>query len=124
MNAWTSDELGRIEAADELQIASVRRDGRLRNPVTIWVVRLGDDVYVRSVHGRTSSWFRGTQDRHQARIRAGGVEKDVLLEGTDDRNDEIDAAYRTKYRRYAESIVGTTVTPEARAATLKLVPRP
>ena len=124
MNAWTSDELGRIEAADELQIASVRRDGGLRNPVTIWVVRLGDDVYVRSVHGRTSSWFRGAQDRHQAHIRAGGVEKDVLLEGMDDRNDEIDAAYRTKYRRYAESIVDTTVTPEARAATLKLVPRP
>ncbi len=60
MNAWTSDELGRIEAADELQIASVRRDGTLRNPTTIWVVRLGDDLYVRSVNGRTSGWFRGT----------------------------------------------------------------
>jgi hypothetical protein len=79
---------------------------------------------VRSVHGRTSSWFRGAQDQHQAHIRAGGVEKDVLLEGMDDRNDEIDAAYRTKYGRYAESIVDTTVTLEARAATLKLVPRP
>lgn len=124
MNAWTSDELGRIEAADELQIASIRRDGTLRNPVTIWVVRVGDDVYVRSVHGRTSSWFRGAQDQLQAHIRAGGVEKDVLLEGMENRIAEIDAAYRTKYRRYAESIVDTTVTPEARAATLRLVPRP
>jgi hypothetical protein len=55
MTAWTGDELSKIEAADELQIASVRRDGSLRNPVTIWVVRLGDDVFVRSVNGRTSS---------------------------------------------------------------------
>jgi hypothetical protein len=38
-------------------------------------------------------------------------------------NDEIDAAYRSKYQHYAESIVGSTLTPEARAATLMLLPR-
>ena len=90
--------------------------------MTIWVVRHGDDLYVRSVNGRTSSWFRGAQARHQAHIEAGGVDKDVRLAETDDLNDEIDAAYRSKYRRYAESIVGSIVTPDARAATLKLVP--
>src|SRR5829696_8630409 len=42
MSTWTSDELDRIGAAEELEIASVRRDGTLRNPVTIWVVRHGD----------------------------------------------------------------------------------
>jgi hypothetical protein len=42
---------------------------------------------------------------------------------TDDVDDELDAAYRAKYRRYAESIVGSIVSPQARAATLKLVPR-
>jgi hypothetical protein len=70
-----------------------------------------------------SSWFRGTQTRHEARIRAGGVEKDVRLVETDALGDEIDAAYRAKYQRYAESIVGSTVTSQARAATLELVPR-
>ena len=123
MSSWTTDELARIEAADELKLASVRRDGTLCNPVTMWVVRHGDDLYVRSVNGRTSSWFRGAQTRHEAHIRAGGVEKDVLLVETDDMNDKIDAAYRAKYHRYAESIVGSIVTPNARAATLKLVPR-
>src|SRR3989449_9614190 len=98
MSAWTSDELDRIAGAEELQLASVRRDGTLRNPVTIWVVRHGDDLYVRSAYGRTSSWFRGTQDRHEGHIRAGGVDKDVLfVEADDDVNDEIDAAYRRKY---------------------------
>ena len=123
MTAWRSDELSSIEGADELDLASVRRDGTLRNPVTIWVVRHGDDLYVRSVNGRAGAWFRGAQDRHEARIHARDVEKDVLLVETDDVNDEIDAAYRAKYRRYAASIVDTVVTPEARAATLKLVPR-
>jgi len=121
---WTSEELNKIGTAEELQIASLRRDGTLRKQVTIWVVRLGDDLYVRSVYGRTSAWFRGTQVRHAGRIQAGGVNKDVTFVDADpDINDQIDAAYRAKYRRYAESIVSSIVSPEARSATIKLVPR-
>jgi hypothetical protein len=122
MSTWTSAELDRIGGAEELEIAALRRDGTLRRPVTIWVVRHGDDLFVRSVYGRTSSWFRGVQVCHEGHIQAGGVDKDVRLVEMDDMNDEIDAAYRAKYRRYAESIVGSIVSPEARAATLKLVP--
>ena len=122
---WTHDELNLIGTAEELEIASRRRDGTLRNPVTIWVVRAGDDLYVRSVKGRAGPWFRGTQARHEGRISAGGVEKDVSFEDGDPARDgEIDAAYRSKYRRYAANIVNSVLTPEARAATLKLVPRP
>jgi hypothetical protein len=125
MKTWTSDELKEIGKAEELQLASLQRDGTLRNPVTIWVVRLDDDLYVRPIHGRTSAWFRGTQARHEGHIRAGGVEKDVAFveEISPDLNDQIDAAYRTKYRRYAASIIRTTVSPQARSATIKLVPR-
>ena len=125
MTAWTSDELTRIGAADELEIASLRDDGTLRKPVTIWVVRLGDDLYVRSVRGRGSAWFRGTQVRHAGHIRSGGVEKDVtFVEETDPAiNDQVDAALRTKYRRYDARYVDPMLIPEARAATIKLVPR-
>ena len=124
MTTWTSDELNKIGTAEELQIASLRRDGTLRNPVTIWVVRHGDDLYVRSVNGRTGAWFRGTQVRHEGRVQAGGIDKDVtFVDAAPDINDQIDDAYRTKYRRYAASIVGSIVSPEARSATIKLVPR-
>ncbi len=125
MKTWTNDELTKIGTAEELEIASLRGDGTLRSPVTIWVVRLGDDLYVRSVNGRTSAWFRGTQVRREGHIRAGGVDKDVTFMEEDDLeiNKQIDAAYRTKYRRYAASIVGSTVTPAARSATIKLMPR-
>src|SRR5438105_143671 len=129
MTTWTNEELNKIGAAEELQIAALRSDGTLRNPVTIWVVRL-DDLYVRSVNGRNAAWFRGTQARHEGRIWAGGIEKDVtfvdladLVDADPDLNDQIDAAYRAKYRRYAPSIVGSIVSAEARSATLKLVPR-
>jgi hypothetical protein len=123
MAVWTNDELDTIGDAEELTLASARRDGTLRNPVTMWVVRDGEDVYVRSVNGRGSSWFRGAQARHEARIRAGGVEKGVSLVETDAANDAIDAAYHAKYDRRYPSIVPRIVAPEARAATLKLIPR-
>jgi hypothetical protein len=125
MTAWTNDELNKIGAAEELQITSLRGDGTLRKPVTIWVVRQGDDLYIRSVNGRTSAWFRGTQVCHEGRIQAGGVDKDItFVEETDpDLNDQIDAAYRTKYRRYAASIINSIISSKARSATLKLVPR-
>jgi hypothetical protein len=123
MTTWTADELNAMGNAEELTLASVRRDGTLRRPVTMWVVRDGDDVYVRSVNGRGSSWFRGVQDRHQARIRAGGVEKDVELIETEDAQDAVDAAYQAKYGSRYASIVPSIVVPEAQAATLKVVPK-
>jgi hypothetical protein len=124
MPAWTSDEIEQIAATDELQLASAREDGTLRKPVTIWVVPVGEDVYVRSVYGRGSKWFRGTQDRHEGQIRIGSLDKDVrFVEASDGVGDDIDAAYRTKYQRYDASIVDPLFTSDARAATLQLVPR-
>jgi hypothetical protein len=58
MSAWTPDEIAWVEAAQELEIAPVRRDGTLRRPVPIWVVRAGDDLYVRAAYGEGSGWHR------------------------------------------------------------------
>jgi hypothetical protein len=125
MTTWTSDELNKIGRAEELEIAPLRGDGTPRNPVTIWVVRLGDDLYVRSYKGHGGAWFRAAQARHEGRIRAGGVQKDVKFVEENDPgvNDQIDTAYRTKYRRHGAQYVNAIVAPQARATTLKLVPR-
>lgn len=124
MTAWTNDELKKIGNAEELQIASLRKDGSLRSMRIIWVVRVGDELYVRSVNGRTSDWFRGVLGRHEGHIRAGGVEKDVaFVEESDPMvSDQIDAAYEAKYRRYA-SIIPSINSPTARTAAIRLVPR-
>lgn len=125
MTAWTSDELAKIGAEEEVQIAPLRRDGTLRNPVTTWVVRNGDGLYIRSaVKGRDAAWFRGIQETHEGRILAGSREKDVTFAEADHNiDDEVDAAYRAKYRRYVGRILNSVLTPEARSTTIKLVPR-
>jgi hypothetical protein len=126
MTTWTEEELTKIGTAEELELESRRGDGTLRSPVTIWVVRVGDELYVRSYKGHDGAWFRGTQVRHEGRIVAGGVDKEVtFVEEADPLiNDQIDAAYRTKYRRHDAQYVDPMVAPQARAATIKLVPRP
>jgi hypothetical protein len=124
MTQWKSNQLDKLGKAEEVQIASVGRDGTLRKPVTVWAVRHGDELYVRSVKGRSGQWFRGAQERHEGRIRAGGVQQDVTFVDADhDIDDEVDAAYRAKYRRYAGSILNSVLTSQARSTTMKVVPR-
>jgi len=123
MSAWTSAELDKIDKAEELPLSSLRRDGTLRKPVIMWMVRVDGHVYVRAYKGRTSPWFRGAQTRHQGRIRAGGVEKDVaFMEESDPKvNRRVDTAYLAKYARYPQ-YVAPMVEPAAKSATLELIP--
>ncbi|MEU9305691.1 DUF2255 family protein [Streptomyces sp. NPDC048269] len=123
MTDWNSTALEKIAAAEELDLASERSNGTLRDPVTMWVVRSGDGLYVRSVKGTGGPWYRGTQSRHQGRIEAGGVRQDVTFQqATPDEYPEVDAAYREKYGHYT-SIVEHVLTDGARASTLRLEPR-
>jgi len=124
MTAWSSNEINKVEQAEELEIAGRKPDNTLHNPTIIWVVRVENDLYVRSVNGRTSNWFQGIQAHHEGRIWAGGVEKDVRFVEIeeDDLNDQIDAAYSDKYQRYAQSIIDSIISSKARSATIKLEP--
>jgi hypothetical protein len=122
MTAWTDEDLTDIGGADELRIAPRRRDGTLQAPRIIWVVRHGDDVFVRSVNGADGAWFRGVQAMHAGHISAGDVDADVLLEDADhDLDDVIDEEYRRKYGRSSTAVARIT-SPEARSTTIRLVP--
>lgn len=125
MTQWTRNDLERIGDAEELHFATFKKDGTRRLPVTIWVVRAGDDLYIRSWRGHGGVWFRQAQRRPEGRISVSGVTKEVtLVDVSSDEalNHEIDAAYQSKYRRYSATYVAPMIAPQARATTLKLVP--
>jgi hypothetical protein len=124
MLAWPENELQRICDAEELEITPVRRDGTRRASRPIWVVRAGDDLYVRAAYVETSGWHRIARRSGQARISAGGVDKDVTVEDADSAVlDAVDVAYREKYGRRYESIVESITDTDHRATTLRLTPR-
>ena len=125
MTTWTTDELRGIGDADELSLRSSRSDGTLRDPVTLWVVRHGDDLFVRAVRGR-DGWYRGTQTRHEGRILSGAIDKHVTfadVHADPDLNDALDGIYRAKYRSYPAEYVEPVVNDQARSSTLRIVPR-
>jgi hypothetical protein len=124
MSAWTDDELEAIGGDDELRIASRRPDGSLRKYIRIWVVRVGDALYVRSAYGYDNPWFQRALRAGEGRIRAGGVERDVGFEQPDrSLVSDVTAAYHAKYDRHGPGIVGTVVSAEAERSTLRLVAR-
>lgn len=124
MATWTSDELDRIGAEDELRIAAERPDGTLRPERIIWVVRVGDDLYVRSAHGLNAAWWRGTQRTLRGHISSAGIEKDVTFEDAAGQlNSDIDDAYWNKYGKYPAQYVEPVTNDESHATTICLVPR-
>jgi hypothetical protein len=121
--SWASGDLDRIGRATEFEIASYRADGSVRPYVTIWGVRAGDDVYVRSAYGPENGWFRRAVASGTGRVRASGVERDVaFVRPADDVHTAIDDAYHAKYDRYGPAIVGTVVGDRVVATTLRVVP--
>ena len=105
MTTWTNDELDRIGNAEELQLASVRPDSSLRPYVTMWVVRAGDDLYVRSAYGPDNPWYRRAQASGAGQSRAGGVERDVTF---------TDAALRAGRHRRGVPRQARPIRPEDR----------
>jgi len=124
--SWTGDELATIGRAEELGLASLRGDGTLRPYVTMWVVRAGDELYVRSARGPAGGWYVRALRAGAGRIRAGGLERDVVFVVEPaglDAHAGIDAAYHAKYDRYGPAIVGSVVGEKAHEVTLRLLPR-
>jgi hypothetical protein len=107
-------------------VSDLERIGRAREveltvgsgTVTIWIVRVGDDLYIRSYRGAGAAWYRRARRLGEGRIGAGGVEQDVTFVDSHEADDAVDDAYREKYghNRYADAMV----TDDARATTLRL----
>ncbi|MEK8144596.1 DUF2255 family protein [Streptomyces sp. M10(2022)] len=122
MTTWNGSDLDRIGAAEELDLQSERDDGTLRAPVTMWVVRAGDDIYIRSVKGADGPWYRGRRPATRARRSRRGPAGSDLPRGRTREYAAVDAAYREKYGHYT-SIVEHVLTEQARTSTLRLEPR-
>jgi hypothetical protein len=120
--SWTPEQLAGIDAARELEIAVRRADGALRPWTPIWVVRVRDDVYVRTWYRRDTGWFGLALSTRRASVRVPGVEADVRIEdvgvGPSGLRADVDAAYRDKY---GGGSTGDLVGDEAAATTLRLL---
>ena len=121
---WSAAELELVDRAAELQIASRRADGSIRPFVTVWMVRVGTDVYVRSGagYGGVSRWLPRARDAGRGVIRIEDRESPAVFSAVHPDHPvhaEIDGAY---VRKYGGSFGMTD--PATHAHTLLITPCP
>jgi hypothetical protein len=127
MTKWSQGDLDLLGASGEVEVSSVRRDGALSRPRTVWIVRVGDQLYVRSVNGPDAAWYRLTRTSHQGRIQARGVARDVTwidVNATEqpDVDPAVDVEYARKYQGSTSAIAHIN-SPLARTTTMRVEPR-
>ncbi|MBS2039581.1 DUF2255 family protein [bacterium] len=113
---WTQEQLIVLNETDELKLMIAGKT------VTIWMVSVENQLFVRSVYGRKSKWFQRALGHTYGEISAGRIRARVGWLEPDERfRDSVDEAFRSKYRHYPKSIVDSTVTPIAQGASLQIV---
>jgi hypothetical protein len=122
VSPWPADQLRTIIDADDLHVAPLREDGStFGTPTWIWCVERRGGLYVRAYNGPDSRWYRAAVSQKAGRITAAGMTLDVRFEPVrGDIEDDVDAAYRSKY--HGNRYLGSMVSPRACATTLRIVP--
>jgi len=114
---WAPDDLHHLAGLRELEITAPTSGGRPGPWTPIWVVVVGEQVYVRTWQRRDTGWYGRAIATGRARIRVSGEAADVSVTVTGDADaDAIDTAYRAKYGAGGRSMA----TAEAAASTLRL----
>jgi hypothetical protein len=98
---WTSQELTELGSTHELEVATTRENGALRQWTQIWVVTAGREVYVRTWHRRSTGWYGDAAAHRCTRVRFAGIEAEVEVDdvgvGPPALRDAVDVAYAAKY---------------------------
>jgi hypothetical protein len=94
----TADALHHLAEVEEIRIGFRRPDGSTRS-VPVWVVQVGDHIYVRSVRGPKGGWYRRLRANPDGEVRDGGHRHLVRAEAVTDTGtlDQVTRAYATKY---------------------------
>jgi hypothetical protein len=105
--------------------SSLHRTGlttRLAPAVPIWVVRVGEALYVRSYRGPSGGWYRRARATVESAQTARSLGSDFSEVAGTELRARIDEAYRVKYGRYGSSYVTPMASDSAAETTLQLEP--
>jgi len=113
--------LNQLNTIEEIDIETRSATGRTHR-ITIWVVVVDNDVYVRSVRGRSGRWYREITANPQGAIYVDGRRLSVrAIPVTDPATiARVNNAYMQKYRN--SPFVNIIVREETLPTTLRLEP--
>ena len=123
-SAFDPETLNLLDETEEVYIET-RGDADSREHRTIiWVVVVGSEVFVRSVHGREGRWYQRISTHPEGALLVGDARVSVsAASATDDETvDAVSAAFRSKYEEAWPGPTAGIVRPETLPTTLKLSP--
>ena len=122
ISKFSTEELEKIDEADDLKISPFRTDGvTYGTPTWIWNVVVDGDLYVRAYNGINSRWYQSAIKQNAGRIHAAGMVIDVAFEPVEAAmNNKIDAAYKKKYN--GSPYLFPMINETAKAATVRVIP--
>jgi hypothetical protein len=93
----SAEGLHHLADVEEIRIGVRRPDGSARS-VPIWVVQVGDDIYVRSVRGPEGGWYRRLRADPDGEVQDGEHRHPVRAEAVTDADTlgQVTRAYATK----------------------------
>lgn len=97
MREWTPEQLILLTRAQVIRVAGRKEDGELRDFVTVGNVVVQGSLFVRSLHGPGSRWFRGVTATGAGAIEIDGSVEDVTFVPSTASLDAVNRAYRSKY---------------------------
>jgi len=117
----TADALHHLADVEEIRIGFRRPDGS-SGSTPIWVVQVGDDIYVRSVRGPRGGWYRRLRANPGGEVWDGEHRHLVRAEAVTDAGmlAEVTNAYATKYS--GSPFVRPLLGEPSVGATLRLDP--
>ena len=123
--AWKPETLAALANALEVDVTPFAADGSRRPSRTIWSIRVGDELYVRSWKGRPAVWFQDALATHEGEIAVtgGGASQRVTFEEVDAAapvQAQISATFLTKYA--ADTYASSMNEQGPLDSTLRLLP--
>jgi hypothetical protein len=113
--------LAHLADVEEIDIGFRRRDGSTGS-TPVWVVRVADEVFVRSIRGQRGGWYRRLRADPDGEVKDSGHVHPVHAEPVTDSGtiDEVTRAYATKYA--SSPYVGSLLDEKITDSTLRLDP--
>ena len=120
--AVRQNPLAHVADSEEIIVGFTRPDGT-EGSTPIWVVRVGDDIFVRSAYGERGGWFKRLRRNPDGYVRDGDHRHPIRAERVTDPA-TLDAVTQAYTQKYAGSpSVEPLLTEETRNTTFRLVPR-
>ena len=120
------DTLATLGPIREIELETTSVDGAQTHRTIIWVVTVGDQVFVRSERGSAGRWYR--EARHTPDIilhaRDESIPVTAVPAADPDTVQRVSDAFTAKYGRRSAASTAAMLLPHTLETTLRLDPRP